>query len=43
MCFKTRVGTGDVIQGNRIMWLCRACFKARIQVDGYAGYVLRLG
>ena len=37
------MGVGDVIQDNRVMWLCRIYLKAGVAMGGCVGYVSRLG
>ena len=38
-----RMGRRNVIQDNRLMWLCRTYLKARKGIGGCAGHVSRLG
>ena len=33
----------NIIQSNRVMWLCKSCLEVKIVVSGYAGHVSRLG
>ena len=40
--FKAVTGIGDMIQGNRVMWLCRAYLRDRVDVGGCARHVLTL-
>ena len=42
-CIEAKTVMGDVIQDSRVMWLCRAWFKAEIEYCGCAGHDSRLG